>query len=490
MKRILYGLVIVIICLFISTSSVDALSFKKGSYIGNLYVNKTKNGVTHYMSMRFIKDNLGRAVYCLEPFVLFYDGKDYNEVIDYTKISDEKLRRVELLAYYGYGYEGRTHENWYAITQVLIWKEVDPDADIYFTNSLNGQRDDLAFVNEMNSLLNDVNNHDLKPDFVKDYTVNYGDNLDITGLDFANYELVCNEMSGDYFKLENIKESSVVTFKQKKTNYYINDIGIYIGEGSQDLLLPGNIDNKSYSFNINITKGNIELDIRDDDSVYSVENKFEDVCYEIFKDDVVIDFICANKEMKYLSIDLPYGDYIVKQKSTGLGYVLDKNSYKVKLNKDIARVTLKNYIITNDLDVTKYYCDNECFLEEDAEFAIYDSYDNLVTTLKTDNNGNFNYKLGYGKYYVIQNSGKEGYTKVDDFVIRVLLDKEIKEMKLEDKFIPTIKEEPIIDKKEPIVENVVMPEEGEIIPPDTGAHYFSIYPFCLIGLLIIRKIIN
>ena len=27
--------------------------------VGNLYVNKSKNGVTHYMSMRFIKDDLG-----------------------------------------------------------------------------------------------------------------------------------------------------------------------------------------------------------------------------------------------------------------------------------------------------------------------------------------------------------------------------------------------------------------------------------------------
>ena len=486
MKRIIYGLIVVIICLFVSTSSVDALSFSKGNYIGRLYVNKTKNGLTHYMRMRFIKDDQGRAVYCLEPFTLFYEGKVYNENDEYLKVSDDVLRKVELLAYYGYGYEGRTSEEWYVITQVLIWKVVDPNADVYFTDSLNGTRDDSMYVDEMNQLMGDVLKHDVKPYFANDYVINYGDSLDIKEFNFNTYEIVNSNLDlelGDYFRVAELIDGGSVSFKQKKTNYYLNDIAIYVAEGSQDLLLPGNIENKVFDFNINVTKGNIELNIYDNADVYSIENNFENVCYEILKDSQIVDSVCTNEELKYLSVDLPYGLYSIRQVSTGNGYVLDNNIYNIEINSNNSRpiVNLKNYIIKNSLNIEKYYCKEQCKNESGAEFAIYDSKDNLVETLVTDANGLATLELGYGKYYVTQIKGKDGYTMVDDFIINVNLDKNEINKVLEDNFIPVENVE--------LPENIVLPQEGEIVPPDTGIKIYNTFNYLVLSIWFIKKII-
>ena len=134
MKKILYGLLV----LFSFVSFVKAESFVEGKFISGEYVNKVKAGVTNYVTMQFIKDNDGNIVYCLEPYVLFKEGDNYEkyewDLSSYNKLSDEQRRQIELISYYGYGYNGRTTNKWYVITQVLIWKTVDTRGDIYFTD--------------------------------------------------------------------------------------------------------------------------------------------------------------------------------------------------------------------------------------------------------------------------------------------------------------------------------------------------------------------
>ncbi len=424
MKKILYGLLMIFSCI----SLVRAESFVEGKFISGEYVNKVKNGVTNYVTMQYIKDNNGNIVYCLEPYILFKEGDNYDkyewDLSSYNKLSNEQRRKVELLAYYGYGYGDRTTNKWYVITQVLIWKTVDTTGNIYFTDKLNGKKI-TKYESEMNELLNDVNNHDVIPNIQNNYIVNYGNNLEIKRLD-NNYEIINSSYDyefGDYLLLKNIRDNGFVEYK-KKSNYYEDKIALFVSNNNQDLLRPGNVNNKVYKTNVNVTKGDITLDIRDDHSYYTVESDFSNTCYEIYNsNNEVINNVCtSNEPLIFKTGDLAYGEYIIKQISHGIGYLEDKEVYKVSINSSDSNptVVLKNKLLKNTLHILKYACViDDCTYESKAKFGLYDKNNKLVDYLVTDDKGEDSYILGYGSYSVKQISGLKDYSLSDDFSFKV-----------------------------------------------------------------------
>ena len=169
-KKFLFVFVI-----FMGCSIVKAEQFTAEEYISGEYVKMVGNNTSKYLTIQMIRDSNYNFVYCIEPFVLVDENyKDYvtyqSDLSGYKDLTEEQKRKVSLLAYYGYGYEDRMTEKWYAITQMLIWRTVDPDSEFYFTDKLNGEKID-KYGGSISQLLSDVSNHDKKPSFIKDYTV-------------------------------------------------------------------------------------------------------------------------------------------------------------------------------------------------------------------------------------------------------------------------------------------------------------------------------
>jgi len=475
MKRFLYGLFI----MFCFIGCVNAESFVEGKFISGEYVDKVKDGVTNYLTMQYIKDDSGNIVYCLEPYVKFNEGDNYSkyewDLSSYNKLSDEQRRKVELLAYYGYGYTNRTSSKWYVITQVLIWKTIDTKGNIYFTDKLNGKKI-TKYESEMNELLNDVNNHDVTPNIGTNYTVNYLDDLEVIRLN-TNYDIVSSSYDyklGDSLLLKDVNENGVVEYK-RKSNYYKDKIALFVSDNNQDLLRPGNIDNKVYKININVTKGDILLDIRDDHSYYSVESDFSDTCYELYdKNNEVIDKVCtSNEPLIFKTKELPYGEYSIKQVSHGIGYIKDNNIHNVSINDKNSNPTviLHNKLLKNTINITKYACIvDDCIEEKNAKFGVYDKNNKLVDYMVTDSNGKDYLTLGYGTYNVKQISGLDDYTLADDFSFKILdevstLEEYLYNYKIiEDKEVKGVVEEPI-DTPEEVVE----------LPPDTKITFKAIW---------------
>ena len=157
-KNILF--LMTVISLFMFSRSVHASSndFYHAERIEGVFT-KSVGQITKYQTARFfrrISDN--QAVYCMEPFIVFSDSSSYtSQITTPSGLDDETWKKISLLAYYGYGYGNHTDPKWYAVTQVLIWREVDKNADFFFTDVLDGSRIE-AFnneINEMNSLVNE-----------------------------------------------------------------------------------------------------------------------------------------------------------------------------------------------------------------------------------------------------------------------------------------------------------------------------------------------
>lgn len=350
MKKKICSLIIFVGSFFIIGSNVKAETFYEGSYISSEYINKVIDGKTYYMTMQYIKDSKGNIVYCLEPFVTFENGKSYTEyngnLSGYKDLTSEQKREISLIIYYGYGYKGRTSSKWYVVTQYLVWKVVDDKANIYFTDTLNGKKI-TKYSSEQESILNDVNKHDIVPSFVKDYDVAYNKDLVISGLD-KEYEIVSSDYeysyTNDNFNIRNVQNSGSVSIR-KISNYYDGNVVIYDSNNSQDVIKPGNVINNSYTMNVNVLKGSIILDIRDDDSIYTVESDFSNTCYELIKGDKVFEKVCTNDDsLIYKTGDLEYGDYQVRQVSNGIGYLTDSNVYNLTISSTDKSPTIVLYI--------------------------------------------------------------------------------------------------------------------------------------------------
>ena len=161
MKKIL--LLVCVMASFIFMGDVSAETFREGNFISGEYINKVKNGKTYYLTAQFIKDDSNDSIYCLEPFVDFSSGSNYvkyeSDFENQLNLTGAQVRRIKLLGYLGYNYNGRTDNKWYVITQYLIWKTIDPSADIYFTDRLNGNRIN-KYESEINEIERDVRNYE------------------------------------------------------------------------------------------------------------------------------------------------------------------------------------------------------------------------------------------------------------------------------------------------------------------------------------------
>lgn len=508
---------IYILVLFFSSmiifNNVKAEDFYEGDYF-TTYVKKIKDNKTYYLTMQTLRDrdNGNKLVYCLEPFKFFNSATSYKKIYDSSEysLSKEQMDRIRKIAYYGFGYQpkNRRTNEWYAITQVLIWKTVDPDADIFFTSTLNGEKDEEKYQDKINALLNDVDKNKMSLNLNDNYQVVYNNSLEL----YLGYYYDVIDSNLDYtlennvLKINNIKKNGYLTIRENANNYYDGEEIIYDSDDSQDLYLPSKLKEKTFTVNVEVIKGDITLNINKDKDTYSVDADFSNTCYGIFKDGNLLQKICANDEYKYKTEELEIGEYEVKQLSTGIGYIEDKNIYSVSINEFNLHpvVNLFNYIKSNDVRLSKKYCDfDKCKLENGAVFDIYDSKNNYLNSYETDNMGVVTFKLGYGAYDIVQTQGLEGFKYVDSFKVFVLDDgKELKydlydrkevideeETKKEDNNDEKITEEDIVPKKETIdelqndeeIENDIQIEEDEeivcfeeniqsnsITPPYTG----------------------
>ena len=471
MKRILFCLSVVIS--FFIIGCVKAETFTEGAWINGEYINKVKDGRINYLTAQFINDSSGDTVYCLEPFVEFQNGSDYVKYEDgfenHLNLTSEQVRRVKLLGYYGYGYGSRTESKWYVITQYLIWKVIDPAANIYFTDKLNGKRID-KYTTEIAELQRDVEIAMTLPSFSNYYEIPYKEGITITDNNnvLSNYSVKSSDydyaLNGNSFEIKNVMIDGKVVFKQNFNNRY-NSPAIYLHASSQKLFKVGKPDELEKEINIKSISGSILLDIKDDDSVYTVESEFSNVCYTIYdKNDQEVDNVCTNQEMKYKTGSLELGEYYVKQISTGVGYRKDENIYKVVITKENLNQTveLKNVLIRNDIEIDKKYCKNDvCSVEPNAVFDVYDKNETRVKELVTDNNGEAKITLGYGGYMLRQTKGMEGYSFADDIHSRIVNETDKLRYSINNNYIET---------KVEYVKEVV----EEVAPPDTRADNYLV----------------
>ena len=444
--------------------NVEALTYSDKFYISdvidNIYYGKNKNGNTEYRKAKFKRrasDN--KVVYCIEPFVDLKEdatlkGYDYNYE-QLLNISKSDWERISLLAYYGYGYSGHTAEKWYPITQILIWKTIDKNANFFWTDTYGGNKVN-KFENETKELENLVKNHNVLPSFANNtYNISINEQIvlnDLNGV-LKDYDISTNKdidiTKDDNKIIINAKEEdNVEIFLTKKDKKYNTPPVIYVSNTYQNILLVGSYEEVKTSIKLNIDSGSIKIrkiDSENNSITPQGEASLIGAVYEVYKNDDLIGEIIIGDNNEGILDRLEYGNYKIKEKQSGIGYKVDQNEYNVKIDnkeKDI-ELELKNKVIKNKLKIYKYFGDNENkTVEKGITFIIFDSKNNIYDEVTTDENGVIEVELPFGEYTISQKNTTNGYQKIDDF--KVVIKEEnnnVVEYYLNDLKLPDTKED-------------------------------------------------
>lgn len=388
------------------------------------YWHRVEEGSIHEASDTFNYYTIdGVDAYCLD--ITKKEG-EYVELgsLDISGIPDDVKERVLLIAYYGYNYFNHQTLEYRAATQALIWETVQgPGNKVGFFTKLFGKGYELNIDEERNTIESLISEHDIFPSFVgNEYKVQLGGELTLTDSNYVLGRTFVSshglEMSGSGNEIEITPQNGepgdyIVSFI--KDNPYSKDYKIFIGNGYQNLIVPGSIPKKEASIKVTVYK--TKIDILKHDSATDVaqgDATFKGATYKIYKQksNEYVATVTLNEEGKG-QISLPAGQFYMKETKAPTGYLLDNQIYEFDTtSKEHMHIDVYDEVIKGRISVNKYDFDTKSCTSKlvGAKYQISDKKQNIVDIITIDKNCSARSKLlPYGTYYIKEIEAPEGY---------------------------------------------------------------------------------
>lgn len=415
--------ILLLIVFFLGVMSVDAATEKiyVGDKIPGMFIRKItsdgKETVKQGGFIRRVSDN--QFVYCVEPFVALIDNYTYaSYTSDYANalnISDEVWKKISLIAYYGYGYGSHTEDYWYYITQVMIWREVDPDAQFYFTKTLGGENDPTLYASEIKEIEDLVSKHYVTPDFGK-IEVMLGETKSFEDENncLSNYEIVNDEniiIKDNELVVTGDKIGSKTITLRKVSDNYDNPPIVYADDNSQNVLSAGNVDDVEVPITINVV--GTKLRIEKIDALSKERIMVAGIKFEVYDENDKLVFSGETNEEGILESDYIFGKGTYKivevENQIVPGYLLNEEEvyFDVLEEKEIV-IEFANNPVVGKIEVLKVDENNNVLAG--VTLGLYDKEGILVDMLQTDENGKAIFtNLIAGEYILRELATLDGY---------------------------------------------------------------------------------
>ena len=437
MKKILFFLILGTIIIYLTNTKVNAETYKfyEAEFISDIYMTKkdASTGTYYYQKARFFRQvGTNDFAYCLEAFRFFNGDGTYNQTTP-PNLTSSQLDRITKIAHYGYGYPGHSDKTWYAVTQVMIWRTVVNDNDVYFTDKINGNK-----INSYDGMINELNNLIKEKETIPSFsnkTINLVEDEEIelqdTNKVLNNYKTSNFTIKDNKLIIKNAKEGTYNISLTRNDNYYNKPVLFYISNDSQNLVQTGNITTKNVSLKVIVKSTNIKI-IKLDKDTNSIKPSGEgNLLGSIFgiydTNNNLINKIKIEDNNEGLIKNIKYGKYYIKELIAGTGYKINNEKIDFELNENTTNIKLRliNEIIKKKIIINKTYGNkNHQKPEANIEFNIYDSNNKLINTIKTNELGKAEIILPYGTYTIKQLSTTEGYAFNSPIKIKVLDEKE------------------------------------------------------------------
>lgn len=378
------------------------------------------------------------TVYCIEAGVpinsleYIYSGDINNLPYD---IEINKL--IELIGHYGYDYSNHKTEKFQMATQALIWEIVSNSSVEYYT--LPSGEGDYIDTSQERAIINElVSRHYDKPSFDNEIiNINLGESIVLNDLNevLDNFEVSSSKNINVEINNNNLiitpltKGNYNITLTKKKYDGLTTIMYENIDSASQKMALFRVTNDVISKVNVTVSAGNLILKKLDSETNLNIpqgDGKLENAIYGVYNnEDILITEIKTNEKGEASTGEiLELGKYYIREISASIGYKLDETKYYFEITSDNLEITLNVYedVIKSFIEINKYYANSvtgTLIPETNIEFGIYDSDNELVIKIVTDNNGYASMNLVYGSYRVKQLTTTSGYEKIDDFFITI-----------------------------------------------------------------------
>ncbi len=243
------------------------------------------------------------------------------------------------------------------------------------------------------------------------------------------YKTITNEEGVAY--IENIR-SGIATIKETKTNkiYKLND-ETYSAEIKWNETAEVTIKNEKL-------KGQIEVyKVDEEDNTY----KLEGVEFQVINaNNEIVETITTNSEGYAITSKIPIGEYILKETKTDNMHILNDETIKINVETDIiSKLNITNKRIKGQIKIVKTSEDDNFINGEKAgtpienvKFEIYNSNNEIVDTIITNENGIAITKLlDKGKYKIKEiEAGKWYLLNENEFAAEINIHKEVVEVNI------------------------------------------------------------
>lgn len=449
MKKILFFLMTILTILLCGKNVyAETNTFREAEFIDKIYINKYQysTNTIYYQQARFFRDKSGYYTYCIEPFIFFKDGSNYQETKSPRNLTKEQIDRIHKIIYFGFGYKNHKDYTWYVSTQLLIWKTSAPnDGDYYYTKTLNGERI-YTFdyqINEINQLINNFDNE--IPIKNKTITLVEGTTKEITignSLEFYSTENKEIELKDKKIIIKNLEEGEyTITLKRTIEPMSHIPISMYEATDSQNMVRKGDLDPREISFKVKVIKNHIDIEKLDEDTKETNpqgEAKLDGASFELRDESNNLIQTIEITNSKARINNIPFGKYYLKEIKAGNGYKINDKVYEIVLseNNPNDQLQVTNKVIEKKIIIQKLYGEKESMKPEaNIDFEIYNTKKELIRTISTNEEGIVETILPYGEYKIMQINSTDGYQKINPITINVTDDEE-QTIKLEDFKIP------------------------------------------------------
>ena len=456
MRHVKFILLLAVFTIFLSGSRVYAKSdsFYEGEAVTGAYLKKFKPGAStgKYEQMRiFRRTSDHQAAYCIEIWETLASNQTMmgyeDDYLLHTNLTNDVWEKIQLISYYGYGYKNHTTDNWYAASQYLIWKAIEPNSTIYFTDTLNGNQVS-KFEVEMAEIENLISRHSVLPSFAGGkFEVNpWIENqlVDENGV-LSDYEVTPEfpsvsyrkDESTLYFKMDKSIMSVKFNIKKEDTT---GKASLYVSPNGQDLIVRGDYPKITSQVQVDVGLTIIYLEKIDKDTHShdpQGDASFVGTVYGIYdQNHQLVKQVKFSSEGYATSPPIAYGTYYIKEIQSGPGYQIDPNEYVVTADKNKVKLILSDKVYEGKVKIQKFYEMGSVLKEEeDATFEVYNSRNKRIGYYTTNSSGKIELTLPYGTYRFHQVGGRENYDFIEDFFVTID-DKEDQEYQFTFKNIP------------------------------------------------------
>lgn len=442
MKKNIFFLII-IFAIFISCDinvHAEEKKFYESTFI-NMYLKRHHSSnlnIAYYQMARIYREQgTDNEVMCIEPQMGTDENATYNKALP-TYLNNNQIEMIKLLNYFGFKYQNHNTSEWYMITQLLIWRTVDPNGFYYFTDTLNGNETHI-YDRKINELYSLVNNYLTIPNIEVPKVLKKSDNIELidTNNILSNYQTNIGKIEGNKLILNNLdigEHTITLTRTFEKTG---KDPSFYTSNSSQDMFIRGDINDISIKIKINIINTSLKINKKDKDNKTYNNASLKYTKFLLknnlgFEKELIID----ETNSAYIE-NLDFGTYTLQEIEAGKGYKLSNKIYTINIDENNPNIELniENEIIKKEITIHKMYGNYDFIDEPNIEFNIIDDNNNVISTVITDNNGYAKFILPFGTYKLIQKNSTDGYYKIDPYTIEVINDDllfiELKDLKIE-----------------------------------------------------------